>query len=142
MTQQASAVPVVITMSGNDPSGGAGIQADLKVFALFGVYGMALPAALTAQNTVKVFSVKSRPAASVREELETLLSDIRPEAGKTGMLYSAGVISEGAVAARRGVGGSPAGRPPPAWTSYPLRTTTPTPHSTWTWSSPHRLTGN
>jgi hydroxymethylpyrimidine/phosphomethylpyrimidine kinase len=92
---------VALSIAGSDPSGGAGIQADLKVFALLGVYGMALPAALTAQNTVKVFSAKSRPAAAVREELDTLISDIRPNALKTGMLYSAGVISQVADAVRR-----------------------------------------
>jgi len=81
-----------LSIAGSDPSGGAGIQADLKVFALLGVYGMALPAAFTAQNTVKVFSVKSRPAASVQGELDALIQDIRPDALKTGMLYSAGVI--------------------------------------------------
>lgn len=90
-----------LSIAGSDPSGGAGIQADLKVFALLGVYGMALPAALTAQNTVKVFSVKSRLAASVREELGALMEDVRPDALKTGMLYSAGVISAVADAVRR-----------------------------------------
>jgi hydroxymethylpyrimidine/phosphomethylpyrimidine kinase len=90
-----------LSIAGSDPSGGAGIQADLKVFALLGVYGMAVPAAFTAQNTVKVFSVKSRPAASVRDELDALTSDIRPDALKTGMLYSAGVISAVADAVRR-----------------------------------------
>jgi hydroxymethylpyrimidine/phosphomethylpyrimidine kinase len=89
-----------LSIAGSDPSGGAGIQADLKVFALLGVYGMALPAALTAQNTVKVFSAKSRPVAAVREELDTLISDITPDALKTGMLYSAGVIATVADAAR------------------------------------------
>lgn len=89
-----------LSIAGSDPSGGAGIQADLKVFALLGVYGMAVPAAITTQNTVKVFSVKSRPAASVREELDALTSDIRPDALKTGMLYSAGVISAVADAVR------------------------------------------
>jgi hydroxymethylpyrimidine/phosphomethylpyrimidine kinase len=91
---------VALSIAGSDPSGGAGIQADLKVFALLGVYGMAIPAALTAQNTVKVFSAKSRPVAAVREELDTLISDITPDALKTGMLYSAGVIATVADAAR------------------------------------------
>jgi hydroxymethylpyrimidine/phosphomethylpyrimidine kinase len=90
-----------LSIAGSDPSGGAGIQADLKVFALLGVYGMAVPAAFTAQNTVKVFSAKSRPAASVREELDALISDVTPDALKTGMLYSAGVISAVADAVRR-----------------------------------------
>jgi len=90
-----------LSIAGSDPSGGAGIQADLKVFALLGVYGMAVPAAFTAQNTIKVFSVKSRPAASVRGELDALTSDIRPDALKTGMLYSAGVILAVAEAVRR-----------------------------------------
>jgi hydroxymethylpyrimidine/phosphomethylpyrimidine kinase len=90
-----------LSIAGSDPSGGAGIQADLKVFALLGVYGMALPAALTAQNTAGVLSVKSRPAASVRGELDALMEDITPDALKTGMLYSAGVISAVADAVRR-----------------------------------------
>jgi hydroxymethylpyrimidine/phosphomethylpyrimidine kinase len=90
-----------LSIAGSDPSGGAGIQADLKVFALLGVYGMALPAAFTAQNTVGVLSVKSRPAAAVRGELGAVLEDITPGALKTGMLYSAGVISAVADAVRR-----------------------------------------
>ncbi len=90
-----------LSIAGSDPSGGAGIQADLKVFALLGVYGMAVPAAFTAQSTIKVFSVKSRPAASVQGELDALTSDITPDALKTGMLYSAGVILAVAEAVRR-----------------------------------------
>ncbi|MHB8174057.1 MAG: bifunctional hydroxymethylpyrimidine kinase/phosphomethylpyrimidine kinase [Nitrospirota bacterium] len=90
-----------LSIAGSDPSGGAGIQADIKVFALLGVYGMAVPATFTVQNTVGVFSVKSRPARSIKEELDAVIADIRPDALKTGMLYSAGVISAVAEAVRR-----------------------------------------
>jgi len=78
----------VLTIAGSDPSGGAGIQQDLKVFSQLGVYGMAVISAITVQNTtgVKKFS----PVASdlLREQIEFSLQDIKPHAIKTGMLAS------------------------------------------------------
>lgn len=83
----------VLTIAGSDPSGGAGIQADLKTFSQLRVYGMAVIAAMTAQNTSGVSAVVEVDADFVAQQLEAVLSDIRPDAAKTGMLLSAGVMS-------------------------------------------------
>ena len=82
-------VPKALTIAGSDPSGGAGIQADLKTFSALRVYGMAVIAALTAQNTLGVASVMPVPAEMLKSQLDILLNDIRPDAGKTGMLSTA-----------------------------------------------------
>jgi hydroxymethylpyrimidine/phosphomethylpyrimidine kinase len=82
-------IPKALTIAGSDPSGGAGIQADLKTFSALRVYGMAVIAALTAQNTLGVASIMPVPAGMLKSQLDTLLSDIRPEAAKTGMLSTA-----------------------------------------------------
>lgn len=78
-----------LSIAGSDPSGGAGIQADLKTFAAHGVYGMAAISALTAQNTVAVFAVEAASDAMLRAQLESVFSDIFPDAVKVGMLPSA-----------------------------------------------------
>jgi hydroxymethylpyrimidine/phosphomethylpyrimidine kinase len=78
----------VLTIAGSDPSGGAGIQADLKVFSAFKVYGMAVITALTTQNTEGVYGVMEVPPQFVESQLSTILSDIKVDAAKTGMLYS------------------------------------------------------
>ncbi len=90
-----------LSIAGLDPSGGAGILADVKTFALMGVYGMAVQAASTVQNTVGVLSVGPRPVRTVMKELDTLIEDIRPDALKVGMLYSAGAVSAVADAIKR-----------------------------------------
>jgi hydroxymethylpyrimidine/phosphomethylpyrimidine kinase len=77
---------VALSIAGSDPSGGAGIQADLKTFHSFGVYGMAAITALTAQNTVSVSGVSLVPATFLRQQLQALASDLPPDAIKTGML--------------------------------------------------------
>jgi hydroxymethylpyrimidine/phosphomethylpyrimidine kinase len=82
-------VPKALTIAGSDPSGGAGIQADLKTFSALRVYGMAAIAALTAQNTAGVASVMPIPAEVLKSQLDTLLCDIVPDAAKTGMLSTA-----------------------------------------------------
>lgn len=79
-------VPRVLTIAGSDPSGGAGIQADLKTFHAHGAYGMAVPTALTAQNTVRVRAVEVPSTAFLRAQLDALVDDCRPAASKTGML--------------------------------------------------------
>ncbi len=81
-----------LTIAGSDPTGGAGLQADLKVFHACGVYGLSVVAALTAQNTATVNSSASVPADFVKKQLDTLISDIRPDALKTGMLFSIGAV--------------------------------------------------
>lgn len=77
-----------LTIGGSDPSGGAGLQADLKVFKVFGVHGLSVPAALTAQSTTGVAIATPVERDFFRKQLDTLLEDIRPDALKTGMLYS------------------------------------------------------
>src|SRR5690606_14308596 len=79
-------VPNALTIAGVDPSGGAGIVADLKAFSALGAYGTAVVAALTAQNTCGVTGVNSVPPAFVRLQLDTLFADVRVDAAKIGML--------------------------------------------------------
>ncbi len=83
---------VALTIAGSDPSGGAGIQADLKTFSALGVYGTAVITALTAQNTMGVTGVHEVPAAFVTQQLETLVSDVRIDSIKIGMLANAEII--------------------------------------------------
>jgi hydroxymethylpyrimidine/phosphomethylpyrimidine kinase len=78
-----------LTIAGSDPTGGAGLQADLKVFRALGVHGLSVPAALTAQNTEGVDSIEPVGAEMLRRQLDFLLADIKPDAVKTGMLYTA-----------------------------------------------------
>ena len=80
---------IALSIAGSDPSGGAGIQADLKTFHQFGVYGEAALTALTAQNTTGVTGVHVVPAGFVRQQLEALAADLPPHALKTGMLADA-----------------------------------------------------
>src|SRR5678815_2282756 len=68
--------PVALTIAGSDPSGGAGIQADLKTFHQFGVYGEAVITLLTVQNTVRVSRVEAMDPALVLEQLAAVLEDI------------------------------------------------------------------
>jgi hydroxymethylpyrimidine/phosphomethylpyrimidine kinase len=77
-----------LTIAGSDPTGGAGLQADLRVFRAFGVHGLSAPSALTAQNTTGVRDILPVEGDFFLRQLETLLEDIRPDAVKTGMLYS------------------------------------------------------
>lgn len=93
--------PVALTIAGSDPSGGAGIQADLKTFHQFGVYGEAAITLLTVQNTVRVSRVEVMPAWLVREQVEAVIEDIRPNAAKTGALGSVEVVETVAALAAR-----------------------------------------
>jgi hydroxymethylpyrimidine/phosphomethylpyrimidine kinase len=92
-------VPVALTIAGSDPSGGAGIQADLKTFHQFGVYGEAVITLLTVQNTRRVSAVEVLAAELVLEQLNAVLEDIPPGAAKTGALGSAEVVCAIAKAA-------------------------------------------
>jgi hydroxymethylpyrimidine/phosphomethylpyrimidine kinase len=85
---------VALTVAGSDPSGGAGIQADLKTFSALGAYGTAVLTALTAQNTRGVTGVHPVPAAFVGLQLRTLLDDVDVHATKLGMLGTAEVVRE------------------------------------------------
>ena len=90
--------PVALTIAGSDSSGGAGIQADLKTFAAFGVYGASVVTALTAQNTIGVQGVSVVDRSFVVRQIESVVSDLRVTAVKTGMLATSGIVS--AVAER------------------------------------------
>jgi len=89
--------PVALTIAGSDPSGGAGIQADLKTFSALGAYGTSVLVALTAQNTQGVTGVHVVPTGFVTQQLDTLAADVRIDAVKIGMLATAAVAD--AVAA-------------------------------------------
>ena len=82
-------IPTALTIAGSDPSGGAGIQADLKVFSALHVYGMAVVTALTAQNTEGVRKVFPLPEGALAGQLDAVLSDMPPIAIKIGMLSTA-----------------------------------------------------
>jgi hydroxymethylpyrimidine/phosphomethylpyrimidine kinase len=79
----------ILTIAGSDPSGGAGIQADLKTFAAMQTYGCAVLSALTAQNTQRVTGVHPVPAAFVAQQIDTLFADVRIDAVKVGMVATA-----------------------------------------------------
>jgi hydroxymethylpyrimidine/phosphomethylpyrimidine kinase len=83
---------IALTIAGSDSGGGAGIQADLKTFQQFGVYGTSVIVALTAQNTRGVRAVESVPEAMVAAQLSALAEDLPPDALKTGMLAEAALV--------------------------------------------------
>ncbi len=86
-----------LTIAGSDCSGGAGLQADLKTFTVLGVYGMSVVTAVTAQNTSGVSALQLLSIDLIQKQIDAVVSDIPPNAFKTGMLGSAAIIS--AVAA-------------------------------------------
>ena len=102
-------LPIALTIAGSDSGGGAGIQADLKTFAAFGVYGASVVTALTAQNTRGVRAIHYPPPEIVGAQIEAVLEDFAVTAIKIGMLGSAEIAN--VVAERlssplgRGVGG-------------------------------------
>lgn len=79
----------VLSIAGSDPSGGAGVQADLKSISANGAYGMCAIVALTAQNTRGVTGIHAVPLDFVRAQLDALVDDVRIDAIKIGMLASA-----------------------------------------------------
>jgi hydroxymethylpyrimidine/phosphomethylpyrimidine kinase len=82
----AKMTAIALTIAGSDSGGGAGIQADLKTFSALGVYGASVLTALTAQNTIGVQGILDIPAAFVRQQLRSVLSDLSVNAIKIGML--------------------------------------------------------
>lgn len=90
---------VALTIAGSDPSGGAGIQADLKTFHRFGVYGEAAITLITVQNTVRVDRVECLPPELVLEQIRAVTEDIPPAAAKTGALGNRGIVEAVAAAA-------------------------------------------
>jgi len=90
-------IPKALTIAGSDSGGGAGIQADLKTFSAFRVFGMSVITAVTAQNSLGVQGVENLPPAFVALQLRSVLSDFGAGAAKCGMLSTAPIIE--AVAA-------------------------------------------
>src|SRR4051812_19378806 len=94
-------IPVALTIAGSDPSGGAGIQADLKTFHQFEVYGEAVITLITVQNTRDVLRVECLDPALVADQLKAVLEDIPPGAAKTGALGDRAIVEAVANAAER-----------------------------------------
>jgi hydroxymethylpyrimidine/phosphomethylpyrimidine kinase len=91
---------IALTIAGSDSGGGAGIQADLKTFQQFGVFGTSVIVALTAQNTLGIRAVEVVPETMVSAQLIALAEDLPPAALKTGMLAEAGLVRRVARAIR------------------------------------------
>jgi hydroxymethylpyrimidine/phosphomethylpyrimidine kinase len=92
---------IALTIAGSDPSGGAGIEADLKTFSALGVYGATVITALTAQNTKGVFGIHDVPADFVAAQLNAVFTDLDPDAVKIGMLANAATVDVVAAALDR-----------------------------------------
>lgn len=94
-------VPVALTIAGSDSGGGAGIQADLKVFADMGVFGASAVTCVTAQNPAGVHAVAALDAPMISRQIEAVLDAFPVAAAKTGMLHSTAVIEAVAASLRR-----------------------------------------
>jgi hydroxymethylpyrimidine kinase/phosphomethylpyrimidine kinase len=92
--QQTNMMPVALTIAGFDPSGGAGVVADIKTFTAFGCFATAAVTSLTFQNTTGVFGATHQTAADVRAQVLPVIEDFRVAGVKTGMLPTREVISE------------------------------------------------
>jgi hydroxymethylpyrimidine/phosphomethylpyrimidine kinase len=86
-------IPNILTIAGSDPSGGAGIQADLKTFSALGAYGMSVITALTAQNTRGVRGVQTVEPAFVAAQIDAIFEDVRVDAVKIGMVATAEIAT-------------------------------------------------
>ncbi len=84
--------PIALTIAGSDPSGGAGIQGDLKTFHQWGLYGQAVVTLITVQNSLRLSRVEALPAGLVGEQIAALLEDCPPAAAKTGALGSSAIV--------------------------------------------------
>ena len=84
--------PIALTIAGSDSGGGAGIQADLKTFHQFGVFGMSVITAVTAQNTVGVRAWTALETSLIAQQIDAVAEDLPPAAVKTGMLGAAAVV--------------------------------------------------
>ena len=92
MTIKTRCPPIALTIAGSDSGGGAGIQADLRSFAAFGVHGLSVITAVTAQNTRAVVDIEMLPARSVSAQIGAVLDDFPVAAIKTGMLGTATLV--------------------------------------------------
>lgn len=88
------AIPCALTVAGSDSGGGAGVQADLKTFAAFGVHGLSAVTCLTAQNPDEVLALQTATPSMLRRQLEAVGRGFKPGAMKTGMLASRALIEE------------------------------------------------
>ena len=86
--------PVVLTIAGLDPSGGAGIVADIKTIATLGCFPAAALTSITFQNTTGVFGAEHQTAATLRAQVEPIVHDLEVAAAKTGMLPTAEIVAE------------------------------------------------
>ncbi len=86
--------PVALTVAGSDSGGGAGIQADLKVFQSLQVHGTTAITCLTAQNPAGVTAIEAVSPAFLRAQLDAVFDELPPRAAKTGMLWKAGLVRE------------------------------------------------
>ena len=93
-------LPVALTIAGSDSGGGAGIQADLKTFHQWGVYGTSALTAVTAQNTLGVQEIHPVPATIVAAQIQSVAEDLTPRAVKSGMLATAEIVATVAAAIR------------------------------------------
>jgi hydroxymethylpyrimidine/phosphomethylpyrimidine kinase len=93
-------IPIALTIAGSDSGGGAGIQADLKTFHTFRVFGTSVVTAVTAQNTRGVSAIHTVPLDIVRAQIDQVATDLRPDASKTGMLATAELVSTVAASIR------------------------------------------
>lgn len=91
---RAGRIPRVLSIAGTDPSGGAGLQADLKAFSAHGAYGMGVVTALVSQNTMGVRDVHVPPIDFLRSQLDAVSDDVAIDAVKIGMLFDAPIIAE------------------------------------------------
>lgn len=101
MNDMTLTVARAVTIAGSDSGGGAGIQADLKTFAAFGIYGASAVTAITAQNTLGVQRIEPVSTDLVIAQLESIIGDIGADAAKTGMLVSASIVEAVAEAVDR-----------------------------------------
>ncbi|HWO87875.1 MAG TPA: bifunctional hydroxymethylpyrimidine kinase/phosphomethylpyrimidine kinase [Gemmatimonadales bacterium] len=99
----SASLSVALTIAGSDSGGGAGIQADLKTFHQFGVFGTSVITAVTAQNTRGVRAWEALPVELIRQQIAAVAEDLAPAAVKTGMLGSVAVVEAvgDAIAAHR-----------------------------------------
>ena len=101
MKERLTPIPIVLAIAGSDPSGGAGVQADLKTFSALGAYGGAVLTALTAQNTRGVTGIHNVPPEFVALQIETVFADVRVDAVKIGMISTAEIARAVAASLRR-----------------------------------------
>src|SRR6266508_4602370 len=90
-------IPKALTIAGSDSGGGAGVQADLKTFSAYRVFGMSVITAVTAQNSLGIQAVECLPPVLVARQLSSVLDDFGADAAKCGMLGTAAIVE--AVAA-------------------------------------------